>query len=283
MEICPFKDYFEFCNGHLQKGSEDNTEIKQQRGADSINNASNIIGTNITVEIGSFVHKECRKRYTNPKYLKTIKKRKIDDGNSPVASLRSKSTPGFKYSTHCVLCGKIAVDSNGEKLNYVYRVSSFDCQNSFITCCESRGDDEWAKKVKSNISFAGDLPAKDVLYHHQCSTNFRIGKSIPRKFCSSYVNEVNKGGRPKNEEKFTAFQSVIDDFYENNDESITVSELIERMKTKVSEPYSERSMIRELNKIDEIFITQIGKEKNIVTTKTSASRALNNFHKKIQI
>ena len=51
------------------------------------------------------------------------------------------------------------------------------CFNSFKTCCESRGDD-WAKKVKLRLVVAGDLPANDVLYHHQCSTNFRIGKNI---------------------------------------------------------------------------------------------------------
>ena len=74
----------------------------------------------------------------------------------------------------------------------------------------------------------------DVHYHKQCSTNFRIGKSIPRKFISSNVNEVSSVGRPKDNEKLKAFQLVMDDFYDINDETITVSELIERMKTIVS-------------------------------------------------
>ena len=160
-------------------------------------------------------------------------------------------------------------------------MSSENCQTSLHDCCESRGfDEKWVKKVLPNILYAKDFPAKDVLYHKQCSTNFRIGKSMPRKISSSDVNEASNIGRPKNQQKLEAFQMVIDEFYENDDETTTISDLEDKMKSIIDEPYDRRSVIRELNKKEDIIITQIGKEKNIVTTKTCASKVLDNFHKK---
>ena len=138
-----------------------------------INNASKIRGTEIIVKKGSIVHTSCRKTYTNKYYLQVIEERKASDSYISIPSLRSKATPGFKYSTHCILCESIVINANGEKHNDVYRVSSWNCQNSFKTCCESRGDD-WADKVKLRLVVADDLPANDVLYHHQCNTKFRI-------------------------------------------------------------------------------------------------------------
>ena len=73
------------------------------------------------------------------------------------------------------------------------------------TYCESCDDDQ-AEKVKLNLVVAGDFTANDVLYHHQCSINFRIGKNIPRKFRYLDVYEVSSVGRPTDDGKLKAFQ-----------------------------------------------------------------------------
>ena len=85
-----------------------------------------------------------------------------------------------------------------KKQNDVHRAASSKCQESFEKCCGER-DDDWAEKVKNRILHISnsDFRAMDVHYHKQCSTNFRIGKSIPRIFISSNVNEVSSVGRPK--------------------------------------------------------------------------------------
>ena len=280
MESCPFKDYFDSCSGFINKDDTEQ-EIKQQRAVDTINEASKIRNSNITVEIGSIVHKDCRRKYINKVYLESVsKKRKIDE--TPVRTLRSQATSGFNYQTHCILCESIVVDYNDKRLDDVYyRAASINCQISFEKCCDQR-DDDWGKKVKNRILHISnsDFRAMDVYYHKQCSTNFRIGKSIPQKFISSNVSELRSVGRPKDNEKLKAFQLVMDNFYDTNDETITVSELIKRMGTIVSDPYSHRTMKRELANIEGIRVTQIGKEKNIVSTITSASRVLDEFHKK---
>ena len=117
-------------------------------------------------------------------------------------SLRSHQQNEFNYSTHCLLCEGIAVNDAGEQLFEVYRVSSWNCQKTFEDTCDIREDD-WAEKVKSKIIFAKDLPAKDALYHLQCSNNFRNIKNIPGKYIQSSNESIisKKVGRPKAVEK----------------------------------------------------------------------------------
>ena len=157
-------------------------------------------------------------------------------------------------------------------------MSSWNGQNSLKACCESREDD-WAKKVKPRLEAAGDLPANDVHYHKQCNINFRIGRNIPIKFRSLDVYDVSSVGRPTDDEKLKAFHAVIGDLYENDDETITFSELKKRMGDIYFNPYSEKSIKRKLKEYEDIITTNIGKEK-IVTTKMSASKVLNNFYRK---
>ena len=103
--------------------------------------------------------------------------------------------------------------------------------------------------------------------------------ALVKKFSSSNINEGKKG-RPLDEGKLQALKIVIDEFYESEEESITVSELIKQMEGIISQPYDERSIINRVKEMDDIFLTQTGKGKNIITTKLSASEVLSNFHKK---
>ena len=89
---------------------------------------------------------------------------------------------------------------------------------------------------------------------------------------------VEKIGRPKDFKRSTIFELVLADFLENNDETVTVSDLIDRMGNICDDPYGLSHMKNELENVDGIVITQIGKEQNIVTTKSSAAKVLSDFH-----
>ena len=79
------------------------------------------------------VHNKCRKRYINTKGDKNItKKVKTDIGSIPIVSLRSKTSHGFKYDTHCILCEIIAVDEKGKKLSDVHQVETKDIKKTLL-------------------------------------------------------------------------------------------------------------------------------------------------------
>ena len=79
MEICPFKDYLETCNGSILKDNSV-TVVLTEKGVAKIKYANEVRGTNVIVEKGSIVHKKCKVYYTNNNNLQTIKRRKTVDG-----------------------------------------------------------------------------------------------------------------------------------------------------------------------------------------------------------
>ena len=131
-------------------------------------------------------------------------------------------------------------------------------------------------EVKGKIACVGDLPAADAIYHRQCNLNFRNGKSLPRKFNTSEVQKETGVGRPRDELRYKAFQFVMNDFYENDDETVTITELRERMRA-LCEPYSESEMRRKLKEIDDIIISDFEKQTNILTTKICTYKVLKTF------
>ena len=279
MDNCPFKDILDICVGSLSQNRDENVELRFQKSIEKINRTSKKRGIELLVEKGMIVHKNCRKRYINTDGDQNIvKKRKTEIGSIPSASLRSKASHGFKYSTYCILCETIAVDEDGQKFGDVYQIRSLDCQNKLIEACDDRliffeNGDQWTENVRDRIFFANDLIAKDALYHNQCNVNFRNIKSMPKK-CNPTADNISIVGRKKDEERSNAFKTVLSDFYEN-DETTTVKELVARMEKLVSNPYHERTMKRELGHIKGIVIT-----KNIVSRKSTVVAVLNEFRSK---
>ena len=83
---------------------------------------------------------------------------------------------------------------------------------------------------------------------------------------------------PQNEEKNQAFVKVTKFLEENDDEQITVGDLVEKMKEYLndteSEAYGRSHMKTELLEYfgDKIIITDINGKPNVVTFKTTATR-----------
>ena len=152
--------------------------------------------------------------------------------------------------------------------------------------CITRGpQDKWAEAVRSRIDFAQDLHAADALYHNQCNMNFRANKSIPqffRRSAEAKKADVPKG-RPKDVARADAFLRVVNNFAENDDEQITLTDLCEKMKEYLNgdTPYTEKYMRIKLESYfgGEVIMTCIGGKQNAVTFRSTAEKILEQFFK----
>lgn len=99
---------------------------------------------------------------------------------------------------------------------------------------------------------------------------------------------MSAGGRPKNSQKSEAFQGVVNYLANNDDEQVTIIDLIQKMTEYLEdtdiEPYSFPHMKCELKKHfkDKIIITEINGKQNVVTFHTTASTILHNLHQQAQ-
>lgn len=73
-----------------------------------------------------------------------------------------------------------------------------------------------------------------------------------------------------------AFQRLIEEFLENDDEQTTVGELVDCENRH--DPYSLPYMKKNLEYFESLYITQIGNRLNIVTIKKHAGEILKKFH-----
>ena len=106
------------------------------------------------------------------------------------------------------------------------------------------------------------LPATDAVYHNicTCSINFQIGKQVPRIFFRKQQNRalqcaavsVSAIGRPKDSLKSEAFEAVAEYLEINDDEQVTITDLMNKMKDYLRdtdiEPSSFPHMKSELKK-----------------------------------
>ena len=206
------------------------------KGAESLNQASiERKCTDITAVTGSVVHQKCRKRHVDKKDI--AQKLNLQNQNKPgeeqdsvARSKRQRLTVEERHGM-CIFCTNI-VDIDGGDGS---KVETHNFSKTILECCESRGD-EWAFVVKGKINFyQGDLPARDVVYHQSCSSNFRTGKSIPIKHRASQPEAVNRGGRPVNEVQYNAFREACDSVkWGDDEEQVTVSSLVRIMGEKLA-------------------------------------------------
>ena len=105
-------------------------------------------------------------------------------------------------------------------------------RSTILAVCHERGD-AWADAVQARLLQVHDLHAVDAVYHITCHGNFRTKKQIP------VVHEINskraKPGRPQDKERTDAFLEVASFLEENDDEQITIQDLIERMEDNLAD------------------------------------------------
>ena len=131
-----------------------------------------------------------------------------------------------------------------------------------------------------------DLPAADAVYHQTCNVNFRTNRQLPQLYETDELPAAKKRkvGRPQNEEKKQAFVKVAKFLEDNDDEQITVGDLVEKMEEYLnntdSEAYGRSHMKTKLldHFGDKIIITDINGRPNVVTFRTTATAILQEFH-----
>ena len=171
-----------------------------------------------------------------------------------------------------------------KKDDVLYEVRTLQFKETVLAICHERADD-WAEKVKARLLFVNDLPAADAVYHQQCSVNFRTNKNIPaaqqkHPECSSKT----KLGRPIEDERTEAFLDVASFLEENDYEQITITDLVDVMKTKLLdsdyEAYSYNYMKQKLQQHfgDIIILTDINGKPNVVTFRTTARKVLQDYY-----
>ena len=117
------------------RDSPDVVEIRQ-KGADGINSASVQRGDDIVVSAGEKVHSECRKRYINPKIIKSHQ----GERSEPAKRSARRSSGPFNSQTDCLFCGTTVTPGNAD-FSYV-KTDTF--VKTILECCHNRADESRA-------------------------------------------------------------------------------------------------------------------------------------------
>ena len=227
--------------------SSDNWVAIQWKGAKGINDASVKRKDNLVVEAGTKVHKSCRQQYINDKNIKSHVAKK-SSGSVPAKRTTRCSSGGFDSEKDFIFC-ECTIELDKGHFSWV-RTDKF--VETILEVCESRSDD-WGLTVKGRIEYyLHDLHAANGLYHHSCSGNFRSFKSVPLEFQNSPDAKRRKSGRPKDEDKFEAFQKMCAYLERNSEEQLTVTSLSLIMKGYLCnpdlEPYDNYNLKKRLKK-----------------------------------
>ena len=234
------------------------------------------------------VHKVCRSRHTNPKTIKSAKKRESSEEIKP--NLRSAEENVFDFKTHCLFCGLFVetclAQKNPTKASYRYsHVMTLGFQENILSHCDMR-EDEWALKVQSRLLVVNDLPAEEALYHHTCKDLFMKGKAPPEfasKECTSSTKR-RKVGRPRSTSKVGAIQYAIDFLEKNDDETITLQDLHQVMLKESGmneeQACTPKQLKRELENYygARVSITTIRQCPNVVTLTSNVKSIIQEAH-----
>ncbi len=283
-EICPI------CRESLQ--DENPIVTLREKGSDGINNASEQRNDSVRTVPGQKVHVECRRTYCNPHKIAQAKKDTVSPEKvGEKCQLRSGDT-SFCFATDCFYCATpVNADNLKKKGVDFFPVTAVETKGKVLEICSERND-AWAANVKTRILSVHDLPAADAVYHQPCSVNFRTGKNIPKKFLMPILrNDTDqparkkiKSGRPTDKGKFDAFLQVAEHLAQNDDEQVTVNDLIEKMSEYLEgsdiSAYSHPTMKSKLEEHfgNDIIITEINGKQNVVTFRSTAESVLQKFH-----
>lgn len=283
MESCTF------CQQSLS--GDEPTVTLTAKGCGGIRKASEERQTSIQTVPGQLVHTKCRREFVNPNLVKAKKRRfgDIDSQANKRCALRSDGSC-FDYKFMCLFCGCRDL-YDGKKPEYrLIPVRTIDFQERICQIC-SEVNSDWSKVVQDRILFVGDLPAADAVYHQQCNVSFRTGRQIPKMFIpidSPKTSKRRMCGRPKDVVRSDAFLKVVSFLEQNEDEQLTIKDLIKKMSEYTSdentEPYSFKHMKRELKHHfgDKLIISEICGKSNVVSLQSTASAILQEFHQKQQ-
>ena len=162
----------------------------------------------------------------------------------------------------------------------VFQVKTVETRDTILAVCWERGN-AWAGAVQARMLRVHDLHAADAVYHRVCSSKFCTMKEIP----AVHEHEVDlskkaKIGRPQKKERIDAFLEVVRFFEENDDEQITINDLIQHMEINLagsqhsaySYPHMQQKLMEHFG--DRIIQTEINGKPNVVTFRSKAKEFL---------
>ena len=207
-----------------------------EKGSSSINKASEERKDIVYCTPGQLIHQECRRKYCKQDQIAKDLRLKDLHGkaaSSPKQVLMSAERP-FNFSTDCFFCGQPAVSGRKRKALDVFTVRTVKMKDTVLTLCRERGD-AWA--IQARLLHVHDLHAADAVYHKVCSGNFRTMKQKPAVFEHARADPAKKPkvGRPQEKERIDAFLEFARFFEENDDEQITIHDLIQRMEDNLAD------------------------------------------------
>ena len=209
-----------------------------EKGSASINKANYSRNDTIHSLAGQQVHQECRRKYCNPQQIARVAKLGKQKYGTAVDTARHQlrsAEKQFNFSTDCFFCGTPAKLGRKRRSSNVFPVQTVELRDTILAMFHERGD-TWADAVQARLLHIHDLHAADAVYHGGCSVNFRTKKQIP----AIYQQEMSsskraKLGRPKDKERTDAFLEVASFLEENDDEQITIHDLIGRMEDNLAD------------------------------------------------
>lgn len=206
------------------------TVVVREKGAEGINRASIARGVKVRIEAGTRVHKTCRINHINKKDIANASSK--DNSARPVKRSARVSLGPYDNKTHCFFCGTdtTKIDPKRKCEDRICYVKTDAFVQTILVHCKTRAD-EWATVVQGRIEyFGGDLHAADCVYHQSCNVNFRTMRNIPRHFTSVESTKRRKSGRPKDSDQDEAFERVCVFLEENDEEQLTISDLVAKME-----------------------------------------------------
>ena len=182
------------------------------------------------------------------------------------------------------MANKLHIYQAKRKSTEVISVRTIELKEKILAFFRQRGDSLGAT-VQARILPVHDLNAVDAVYHHICSNNFQTNKQIP----AVYQTETScakklKLGRQELHERTDAFLEVVSYLEENDDEQITISDLIRHMEDDLIESdysaYGPQHMKMKLQELygDRIIITEINGKPNVVIFRGTDKAVLQDFY-----
>ena len=266
-----------------QSGPEDDFVELTEKGLKSLIHAAESRGESdksVHFNLKSPIQKRCRKNY--------VSKEKILRWNAKQENVSIKAVKRTRSSElQCNLLNCLFCDCEVKNVDTpdICVVQNESLRSSLLNICEGRKD-EWAMEVKCRLQSIMDLVSSGAIYHRECSSNFRNGKSKPSwrfsKLGDDAIQNKPKKGRPSDHHRLACFHEVTKLLEENNrDATFTISFLCDQMKQIYDcDPYDKTYMKKKLiaKYGEDLVISSTSGKDDIVTLTRCAKKILSDFH-----